>query len=220
VENRDLASRVGPLQSHTPSREVSTLTVIPVLRIADGRCWCTGRRRMVPCRACERVAIVAGASRISRRGLHRRLARFRAGGDSSLRGRRSGPGGRRRRRSHIARPPCSRLALGCGTGRRGRSPRRFTPRGRSLEAWKGTRSHCRQASIRPRESGCEQHGPRRLVGRDRVAVNGHTSMSRDQAVTRRVNIAGSSNDRQRRSTRRRTGSASMACSPRSMTMRA
>jgi hypothetical protein len=31
-------------------------------------------------RACERVAIVAGASRISRRGLPRRLARFRAGG--------------------------------------------------------------------------------------------------------------------------------------------
>jgi hypothetical protein len=134
VENRDLAPRVGPLRSHTPSREVSTLTVIPVLRIADGRCWCTGRRRMAPCRACERVAIVAGASRISRRGLHRRLARFRAGGDASLRGRRSGPGERRRRRSHIARPPCSPLALGCGTGRRGRSPRRFTPRGRSLEA--------------------------------------------------------------------------------------
>jgi hypothetical protein len=92
VENRDLSPRVGPLRSHTPSRGVSTLTVIPVLRIADGHCWCTGRRRIASCRACERVAIVASASRISRQGLPRRLARFRAGGDSSLRGRSIRPG--------------------------------------------------------------------------------------------------------------------------------
>jgi hypothetical protein len=127
---------------------------------------------MAPCRACERVAIVAGASRTSRQGLHRRLARFRAGGDSSSRGRSIKPG----RTTSTTKSHRATAVLATRARLRYRptraKPETVHPARRVSRSLKGTRSHCRQASLRPRESGCEQHGPRRLVGPDRVAWNG------------------------------------------------